>query len=172
MYTLVRRSRRLLLAAGATALAASALTSAAASAASTSRLGNGAALLLERPVGTQTGPVSGATLPESRASYSTIDFPGAAETVATDVIRTGPIGATADVVGWYDDVQGTHGLVMSGGHYRTLDFPGATLTMATGINGRGEIVGVYGRASHGRPVQLSVFGRYVLDDPHWMPAIS
>lgn len=149
MSTLLRRGTRLLRAIGATTLAASALTSAVASAASTHRLLNGptgTALLQGSSVGRVTGSGSGATLPEARASYSTIDFPGAGgATTASDVIRTGSVGNPVEVVGWYGDHQGnTHGFVMSGGHYRTLDFPGATSTMATGLNSKGDIVGVYG----------------------------
>jgi hypothetical protein len=93
---------------------------------------------------TAVQPTVSAALPELRATYSTVDFPGAGWTIVNGVRRTGPIGRTLEVIGTYGDSNGNvHGFVMSGGNYRTLAFPGATGTFPEGINGRGEIVGTY-----------------------------
>jgi len=93
---------------------------------------------------TAVQPTVSAALPELRATYSTIDFPGARWTIATGVRKTGPLGRTAEVIGTYGDSNGyPQGFVMSGGNYRTLAVPGATGTFPQGINGRGEIVGMY-----------------------------
>lgn len=76
-------------------------------------------------------------------SYATIDPPGADTTVVTGITRTGWLGRSTKVVGWYDDTRGRHGFVMSGGRFTILDVSGAEETQASGINGRGEIVGHY-----------------------------
>jgi hypothetical protein len=140
MCRLFQHGKRLVLAAVATtALAAIWLPSAGAAsrAPSIDRLGRTTTATAVHP------PVS-AALPELRATYSTIDFPGARWTISTGVRRTGPLGRTAEVIGTYGDSNGNpHGFVMSGGNYRTLAFPGATETYPQGINGRGEIVGMY-----------------------------
>jgi uncharacterized membrane protein len=62
----------------------------------------------------------------------------------------GPTGATSsaafgindagDIVGYYDDSNGSHGFLLKGNQYTPLDVPGATFTFALGINGRGDIV--------------------------------
>ena len=81
--------------------------------------------------------------PELRASYSTIDVPGAFSTEVTGIIRTGPLGRSTEMVGIYQDAQGIHGFVLSGGHYTTLDYPGSDDTWAEGISSQGQIVGYY-----------------------------
>jgi probable HAF family extracellular repeat protein len=56
------------------------------------------------------------------------------------------INDAGQIVGWYSDVTGTHGFLLSGGTYITLNDPlalnGAN-TQAYGINDSGQIVGTY-----------------------------
>ena len=90
-------------------------------------------------------------LPELQATYSTIDYPGAAYTEANGVTRTGPLGRTVEVVGSYANAGATgisnvadeHAFVLSGGHYTTLNYPGATYSEGVAINARGQILGTY-----------------------------
>jgi uncharacterized membrane protein len=83
----------------------------------------------------------------SGATFTTIDFPGAVYTLATDINKTG------EIVGRYIDTAGiNHGFLLSNGSFSSIDFPGATgFTRALGINSGGDIVGDYfiGNVEHG-----------------------
>lgn len=72
-------------------------------------------------------------------SFSTIDYPGALQTEAEALNKSGK------VVGDFEDTSGNeHGFELAGGTYTQLDFPGTTTgTVALGINSSGEIVGIY-----------------------------
>jgi uncharacterized membrane protein len=72
-------------------------------------------------------------------TYSSFDYPGAADTWAWGLNNEGAI------VGYYDDSgsNATHGFLLSGGTYTSIDVPGAVETIAIGINDLGDIVGVY-----------------------------
>jgi hypothetical protein len=90
-------------------------------------------------------------LPELQATYSTIDYPGAAYTEANGVRRTGPLGRTVEVVGSFanagstgiSNVSDEHAFLLSGGHYTTLNYPGATYSEGVAINARGQVLGTY-----------------------------
>jgi hypothetical protein len=70
--------------------------------------------------------------------YSTLGYPGAAETQAISNNNKG------DITGYYSDSAGAyHGFLLSGGTYTSIDVPGAVGTFAYGINDAGNIVGVY-----------------------------
>jgi uncharacterized membrane protein len=84
---------------------------------------------------------------ERGRTYTAIDIPGAASTLAQGINSRG------DVVGLYVDGSGTHGFVARNGSFTTIDYPGAAYTDARGINARGEIVGSY-RMSGEPPVNL------------------
>jgi len=71
----------------------------------------------------------------ANGKYSTIDFPGASETVATGISDTG------DVVGWYQLAGSDHGFLRHAGTFTTIDYPAASSTMLAGINKAGTIVG-------------------------------
>lgn len=86
-------------------------------------------------------------------TFTTIDFPGAVDTVecCSPILN---INDEAQIVGGYVDAMGTgHGFLLKGGSFTTIDFPGAVYTEASGINARGQIVGEYidatKMASHG-----------------------
>jgi probable HAF family extracellular repeat protein len=77
--------------------------------------------------------------PASRASaftFTTIDVPGAVETVARAITNDG------DIAGHFKDANGQqHGFLLVGGVFTTIDFPGADQTRARGINKSDSIVG-------------------------------
>lgn len=78
--------------------------------------------------------------------YSTLDVPGASDTVAED------INNSRDIVGFYKSLAGEAGFLYSGGSFSAIAFPGARRTDAVGINDRGDIVGLYqdqSRITHG-----------------------
>ncbi len=70
-------------------------------------------------------------------NFHPINYPGASATYAEGINNTGQI------VGWYTDLTGTHGFVVSRQRFFVLDFPGAGSTSARGINDHGDIVGIY-----------------------------
>jgi probable HAF family extracellular repeat protein len=72
-------------------------------------------------------------------TYSTIDYPGALNTLALGINNAGQI------VGEYlDKGAGQHGFLLSGGLFTTIDEPfGTQGTVARGINNFGQIVGSY-----------------------------
>ena len=70
--------------------------------------------------------------------FTTIDFPGAFDTIASGINPAG------DIVGWYSNGRGEHGFLLSKGAFTAIDVPGATFgTEAAGINPEGDIVGTY-----------------------------
>jgi hypothetical protein len=77
--------------------------------------------------------------PTSRESdgYTSIDVPGASDTVGQGVNDRG------DIVGGYTSNGVSHGFLSSRGTFTTVDFPGADSGFARGINRRGDIVGLY-----------------------------
>jgi uncharacterized membrane protein len=75
-------------------------------------------------------------------TFTTIDFPGAVLTFATDINNGGQI------VGRYLDTAGiTRGYLLSRGTFTSLTFPGAVFTDTIGINRSGDIVGFYSLTS-------------------------
>jgi uncharacterized membrane protein len=75
--------------------------------------------------------------------FTTINFPGAVDTVEC-CSATLNINEEGQIVGGYMDASGTgHGFLLKAGKFTTIDFPGAVYTEALGINPRGHIVGEY-----------------------------
>jgi hypothetical protein len=94
------------------------------------------------PFSTGFAEVAG-SLSHSLVSFTTIDFPGAADTVEppSSVLYINPEG---QIVGGYLDTSGTgHGFLLSHGTFTTIDFPGSIYTEANRINSKGDIVGAY-----------------------------
>jgi hypothetical protein len=83
--------------------------------------------------------------PAANASYMPVDFPGATWTDASGIYRSPQLGHPIEVVGSYDDIQGIHGFLVSGGRYTKLDVPVqyAISTRALGINAQQQVVGTY-----------------------------
>jgi len=75
---------------------------------------------------------------------STVDFPGAQNTIPTGINNTGAI------VGLYVALpQILHGFILDQQGFSTIDFPGSTSTQVLGINNQGQIVGLYFDSSGG-----------------------
>jgi len=70
-------------------------------------------------------------------TFTTLDFPGAGVTAATDINDNGQI------TGWHIDSSGFHGFLLNSGTYTSITFPGAGHTSALGINANGDVVGAY-----------------------------
>ena len=90
----------------------------------------------------------------STPTFTTIDYPGAAATLAVD------INANAQIVGRFVDGSGTHGWLLSAGNFTTINLPGASVTRPRGINLNGDIVGHYvsqGEQEHGFLLRGGVF---------------
>lgn len=98
------------------------------------------------------------------ATFRTIDVPGAAVTIATD------INPDDDIVGRYIEsipaqppgspIPGGHGFLLSRGRFTSIDFPVAVFTIAYGIDSGGNIVGSYqdrDGKSHGFLLKGGVF---------------
>ena len=76
----------------------------------------------------------------AKITFTNIDIPGAAVTIATGINNPG------DITGILIDSAGAfHGYLAdkSGAFVRAIDFPGAPQTEPSGINERGDIVGSY-----------------------------
>ena len=87
-------------------------------------------------------------------TFTTIDYPGAAATLAVD------INANGQIVGRFVDGSGIHGWLLSAGTFTTINFPGASVTRPRGINLNGDIVGHYvsqGEQEHGFLLRGGVF---------------
>jgi len=71
----------------------------------------------------------------SGGSFSTIEVPGAIQTVPTGINNNGQI------VGWFIDTsRNYHGFLDDSGNLTTIDIPGSRFTQAHGINDCGQIV--------------------------------
>jgi len=71
-------------------------------------------------------------------SFQTIDYPGALETIPSQINDAGTI------VGLYFDAVGVpHGFAIQSGQFSSIDYPGALDTAAFDVNLNGDIVGVY-----------------------------
>ena len=76
-------------------------------------------------------------------TYTTIDFPGAKDTVecCSAILN---INDEGEIVGGYLDKSGKgHGFLLSHGSFTTIDVPASVYTEALGINSQGHIVGAY-----------------------------
>jgi uncharacterized membrane protein len=79
-------------------------------------------------------------------TYTSIDVPGAAQTVVYG------INAAGEIVGYYKDAfftdgkKKTHGFILSGGVFTTVDVPGALGVELRGISPGGDVVGDYWKA--------------------------
>src|SRR5262249_24738663 len=69
--------------------------------------------------------------------FTTIDYPGAEDTVPKGINILGQI------VGFWGDGEHGHGFLLTRNGFETIDFPGVTDSGSTAINPRGQIVGIY-----------------------------
>jgi hypothetical protein len=75
----------------------------------------------------------------SGPTFTTINYPGAVASFATDINDSG------EIVGEYTfgNLDDRQGFLLSNGVFTSITFPGATFTRAVGINRFGDIVGDY-----------------------------
>jgi hypothetical protein len=81
---------------------------------------------------------------DRHGEFRTVDYPGAAETVLSEINEKGQIvGAYGDQVG-----SGTpHDFLLDQGRFTSIEFPGAPDSFVDDVNNRREIVGYYVDAS-------------------------
>jgi len=72
---------------------------------------------------------------------TTLDFPGASETLALGINASGTVVGYWDVLDANGNLLAIHGYTWKGGSFTQFDFPGATDTSLFGINARGDVVG-------------------------------
>ncbi len=77
--------------------------------------------------------------PLSAAAQKTLDYPGAAATVASGINDSGTI-----VGNYYNSDGSEHSFLYDGTTFTTIDYPQADWTEAAGINQAGDVVGYYG----------------------------
>lgn len=79
-----------------------------------------------------------APLAVAQGTYTQIDVPGAAATLAAGIDSAG------DISGLYVDatIGNSHGFLLSGGTYTTIDYPGFLGTFLYGMNDVGQSVGI------------------------------
>jgi probable HAF family extracellular repeat protein len=80
-------------------------------------------------------------------TFTAIDVPGASFP-GTDAFG---INNAGQIVGYFNDIRGSHGFLDTGGRFATIDVPGPEATSANGINNAGQIVGLFSRntSTHG-----------------------
>jgi hypothetical protein len=77
-----------------------------------------------------------APLALGQGTYTQIDYPGAAGTLAYGIDTAG------DISGYYVDAKDVyHGFFLSDGVYTTIDYPDAQGTYIYGMNDEGQVVG-------------------------------
>jgi len=72
---------------------------------------------------------------------TTLDFPGASDTLALGINASGTIVGYWDLLDGNGNLLAVHGYTWKGGSFTQFDFPGATDTSLFGINDRGDLVG-------------------------------
>ena len=92
-------------------------------------------------------------------TWTSIDFPGSAETYGRGVNSSG------DVVGFFFDGHQYHGFLFQSGIYSAIDFPGSTGTVVDGVNDSDDVVGQYVDNNRGRHGFVTVGGTFVTLDP-------
>jgi uncharacterized membrane protein len=91
-----------------------------------------------RPTASANASITSSNDAIEAGTFTTIDMPGAAASVAFDINTQGVI------VGRYTSAGRTHGWMRTpSGVFTTIDFPGSSFTVAGAVNDAGEIVGWY-----------------------------
>jgi uncharacterized membrane protein len=78
-----------------------------------------------------------------QGSLTTLDFPGASDTVPFGINESGTIAGEWDLVAADGTLLAYHGFVWNRGVFTQVDYPGSADTAVTGINARGDLVGVF-----------------------------
>ena len=77
----------------------------------------------------------------SEGVVTTLDFPGASETLAFGINESGTVVGYWDLLDANGNVLAIHGFKWKDGAFTQVDFPGAVDTAVLGINARGDLVG-------------------------------
>jgi uncharacterized membrane protein len=77
----------------------------------------------------------------SNGTLTTLDFPGASDTLATGINESGTVAGFWDIVDSSGNLIADHGFTWKDGQFSQVDFPGAADTAVFGINARGDLVG-------------------------------
>lgn len=76
---------------------------------------------------------------DSSYSFTTIEYPGAARTVASDIDEQGR------VVGWFAAGDTVRGYIYANGEFSVIHYPGAIVTQVTSIASDGSVSGAFRR---------------------------
>jgi uncharacterized membrane protein len=79
----------------------------------------------------------------SEGVVTTLDFPGASETLAFGVNESGTVVGYWDLLDASGNLLVEHGFKWKDGAFTEVDFPGSVDTAVIGINARGDLVGVW-----------------------------
>ncbi len=77
----------------------------------------------------------------SQGVVTTLDFPGASETLAFGINESGTVVGYWDLLDADGNLLAIHGFKWKDGAFTQVDFPGAVDTAVLGINARGDLVG-------------------------------
>jgi len=77
------------------------------------------------------------------AGLTTLDFPGASDTIAFGINESGTVAGYWDLLDSFGNLIAYHGFTWKGGIFSEVDFPGAIDTGVTGINAAGDLVGFW-----------------------------
>jgi hypothetical protein len=77
----------------------------------------------------------------SAGVVTTLDFPGASDTIAYGINESGTVVGYWDLLDPNGNLLAFHGFKWQDGAFTQVDFPGAVDTAVFGINARGDLVG-------------------------------
>jgi len=77
------------------------------------------------------------------AGITTLDFPGASDTIAFGINESGTVAGYWDLLDAFGNLIAYHGFTWRSGIFSEVDFPGAIDTGVTGINAAGDLVGFW-----------------------------
>ncbi len=79
----------------------------------------------------------------SEGVVTTLDFPGASDTLALGINESGTVVGYWDLLDANGNLLAAHGFKWKDGVFTEVDFPGSADTFVFGINARGDLVGVW-----------------------------
>jgi len=79
----------------------------------------------------------------SEGVVTTLDFPGASDTLALGINESGTVVGYWDLLDANGNLVAAHGFKWKDGVFTEADFPGSADTFVFGINARGDLVGVW-----------------------------
>ena len=95
----------------------------------------------------------------NRAGVTTLDFPGASDTIAFGINELGTVVGYWDILDSAGNLIAYHGFTWKRGVFSQVDFPGAADTGVQGINAAGDLVGSWDAGVTSPIVHGFVFSR-------------